>query len=89
MTFSLENLYDLYLQYPAISTDTRNLIPNSIFFALKGERFDANAFAASALDNGCVLAVVDDPNVAVGDRYILVDNVFQCLQNLAGHHRKQ
>jgi len=89
MTYSLESLYAQYLQHPAISTDTRNLLPNSIFFALKGERFDANAFAASALNNGCVLAVVDDPNVAVDNRYILVDDVTKCLQNLATHHRKQ
>ncbi|MCL2414832.1 MAG: UDP-N-acetylmuramoyl-tripeptide--D-alanyl-D-alanine ligase [Bacteroidales bacterium] len=89
MKSSLESLYALYLQHPAISTDTRSLIPNSIFFALKGERFDANAFAASALEEGCVWAVVDNPNVAVDDRYILVDNVFQSLQHLAIHHRKQ
>ncbi|MDR0438016.1 MAG: UDP-N-acetylmuramoyl-tripeptide--D-alanyl-D-alanine ligase [Bacteroidales bacterium] len=85
----LEGLYAQYLEHPIISTDTRNLIPNSIFFALKGERFNANAFAAFALDNGCVLAVVDDPNVAVDNRYILVDDVTTCLQDLATHHRKQ
>jgi len=89
MKFSLESLYAQYLKHPFISTDTRNLIPNSIFFALKGERFNANAFAASALDAGCVWAVVDDPKVAVDNRYILVDNVTKCLQNLATHHRKQ
>ena len=89
MTGSLENLYAQYLKHPFISTDTRSLIPNSIFFALKGERFNANAFAASALDNGCVLAVVDDPSVAVNNRYILVDDVLECLRNLAIHHRKQ
>jgi UDP-N-acetylmuramoyl-tripeptide--D-alanyl-D-alanine ligase len=77
------------LKHPFISTDTRNLKPNSIFFALKGDRFNANAFAASALDGGCLLAVVDDPNVAVDERYILVDDVTTCLQNLAAHHRKQ
>ncbi|MCL2417242.1 MAG: UDP-N-acetylmuramoyl-tripeptide--D-alanyl-D-alanine ligase [Bacteroidales bacterium] len=89
MRSSLENLYALYLQHPAVSIDTRNLIPNSIFFALKGERFDANVFAASALEKGCVWAVVDDPKIAVDDRYILVDDVLQCLQDLAIHHRKQ
>ena len=89
MNLSLESLYALYLEHPVISTDSRNLISNSIFFALKGERFDANAFAASALDGGCRWAVVDDPNVAVDDRYILVDDVTKCLQDLATHHRKQ
>ncbi|MCL2682815.1 MAG: UDP-N-acetylmuramoyl-tripeptide--D-alanyl-D-alanine ligase [Bacteroidales bacterium] len=89
MKSQLEGLYAQYLEHPIISTDTRNLIPNSIFFALKGEHFNANAFAASALDNGCVLAVVDDPKVAVDNRYILVDDVIKYLQDLATHHRKQ
>jgi len=86
---SLEKLYALYLQYPAVSTDTRNLISNSLFFALKGDRFNANAFSASALENGCVYAVVDDPSVVVDERYILVDDVAKTLQDLATHHRKQ
>ena len=86
---SLEKLYALYLQYPAVSTDTRNLIPNSLFFALKGDRFNANAFSASALENGCVYAVVDDPNVVADERYILVDDVTKTLQDLATFHRKQ
>ncbi|MCL2026856.1 MAG: UDP-N-acetylmuramoyl-tripeptide--D-alanyl-D-alanine ligase [Bacteroidales bacterium] len=89
MTYSLESLYAQYLKHPVISTDTRNLIPNSIFFALKGERFNANVFAGSALDGGCALAVVDDPNVAVDKRFFLVDDVLKALQNLAAHHRKQ
>jgi UDP-N-acetylmuramoyl-tripeptide--D-alanyl-D-alanine ligase len=89
MKFSIEGLYAEYLKHPTVSTDTRNLISNSIFFALKGDRFNANAFAAYALKQGCVLAVVDDPNVAVDHRYILVDDVTKCLQNLAAHHRKQ
>ncbi|MDR2907775.1 MAG: UDP-N-acetylmuramoyl-tripeptide--D-alanyl-D-alanine ligase [Bacteroidales bacterium] len=89
MAISIERLYALYLKHPIISTDTRKLSPNSIFFALKGDRFNANAFAASALDNGCSLAVVDDPSVATDERYILVDDVLTCLQNLAAYHRKQ
>jgi len=86
---SLEKLYALYLQYPAVSTDTRNLIPNSLFFALKGDRFNANAFSASALENGCVYAVVDDASVVADERYILVDDVAKTLQDLATFHRKQ
>ncbi|MDR1950829.1 MAG: UDP-N-acetylmuramoyl-tripeptide--D-alanyl-D-alanine ligase [Bacteroidales bacterium] len=89
MEVSIEGLYVQYLKHPIISTDTRKLIPNSIFFALKGDRFNANAFAASALDTGCALAVVDDPNVVTNNRYILVDDVTKCLQDLATFHRKQ
>ena len=89
MAFRIERLYAQFLKYRSISTDTRNLIPHAIFFALKGDRFNANAFAASALEQGCALAVVDDPKVAVDKRYILVDDVTQCLQDLAAYHRKQ
>jgi UDP-N-acetylmuramoyl-tripeptide--D-alanyl-D-alanine ligase len=55
---------------------------------LKGESFDGNLFAAKALEAGCSYAVVDDPTVQTDDRYILVDNVLQTLQQLATHHRQ-
>ncbi len=86
---SIESIYAHFLEHPVVSTDTRKLIPNSIFFALKGDRFNANAFAASALEQGCALAVVDDPNIVADERYIWVDDVLKCLQDLAAYHRKQ
>ena len=44
-----------------VTTDTRRCGPGKLFFALKGERFDGNAFASEALAAGCLGAVVDDP----------------------------
>ena len=43
-----------------------------MFFALTGPNFNANAFAAKALEDGCRFAVVDDPGVAVDERYLVV-----------------
>ena len=70
-----DKLYQLFLSHPEVTSDTRALIPNGIFFALKGGNFDGNQFAAQALEGGCAYAVVDNPAVVHGDRYILVDDV--------------
>lgn len=72
-----------------VSTDTRNISPGCLFFALKGDNFDANAFAASALEAGAAWAIVDDPAVKTDDRFIVVENVLETLQDLARHHRRQ
>ena len=53
---SIQQLYKLFLQYPLISTDTRKISAGSLIFALKGEKFDANTFAAKALEAGAAYA---------------------------------
>lgn len=85
----IKALYQDYLTSGKVSTDTRQIAPGSIFFALKGDRFNANAFAAEALTKGAYRAVVDEAAYAVDDRYILVDDVLTTLQQLARHHRDQ
>jgi len=82
------NLYSIYLQHPIICTDSRNCPSGSLFFALKGENFNANAFALPALEKGCAYAVVDQAEYALDDRFILVNNVLESLQQLALYHRK-
>lgn len=82
------DLYDLFLQYPVVTTDSRSCPENSIFFALKGDKFNANAFAADALGNGCSYAVIDDAGYATDDRFIVVPDVLKALQDLATLHRK-
>ena len=86
---NIKELYEQYLLHPQITTDTRDCPPGSIFFALRGETFNGNRFAHQALDNGCALAVVDDPSVVDDDRLILVDDVLTTLQALAAFHRHQ
>lgn len=83
------SLYQRFLEAGTVSTDTRQITPGSIFFALKGDRFNANEFAQQALANGARYAVVDEQKYAIDDRYILVDDVLQALQRLARHHRDQ
>ncbi|GAA4431251.1 UDP-N-acetylmuramoyl-tripeptide--D-alanyl-D-alanine ligase [Ravibacter arvi] len=88
----ISKIYDLFLGAGhgsgRISTDTRHLPQGCLFFALKGDHFDGNQFAAQALEKGAAYAVVDDPAVATSDRVILVDNVLEALQELARVHRK-
>lgn len=84
-----EQLYQLYLQHPVISTDTRKITPGSLFFALKGDNFDANTFAKQALESGATYAIIDNPDYQINEKYLLVANTLTALQDLARHHRKQ
>lgn len=87
----IQKLYTIYLEHPDVTTDSRRCPEGSIFFALKGDSFDGNRFAAKALEAGSAVAVVDDATVIPdGDeRYILVSDVLQALQALAAYHRQQ
>jgi UDP-N-acetylmuramoyl-tripeptide--D-alanyl-D-alanine ligase len=84
-----QQLYQLYLQHPVISTDTRKIDAGSIFFALKGDKFDANTFAQKAIETGATYAVIDNPEYQLGEQYLLVDDVLTTLQDLARYHRRQ
>ncbi len=85
----IEQLYEIFLRFPKISTDTRSIQENSIFFCLKGDNFDGNKFANEALKNGARYAVVDDKNLSENDNHVYVDDSLICLQKLAQHHRQQ
>ncbi|MEL7529664.1 MAG: UDP-N-acetylmuramoyl-tripeptide--D-alanyl-D-alanine ligase [Bacteroidota bacterium] len=85
-----KGLLDLFLRYQSVSTDTRKVKKGDMFFALKGDRFNGNLFAAQALEAGASHAIVDEAAVCVeGDaRYLLVDNVLLALQDLARAYRR-
>ena len=85
----LVQLYNRYLNSHSVSTDSRSVQSGDIFFALKGDNFDGNQYAFKALESGASVAVVDDPEVAVDDRYLLVPDGLRALQDLANYHRKQ
>jgi UDP-N-acetylmuramoyl-tripeptide--D-alanyl-D-alanine ligase len=85
----IQNLYQHYLKHPTISTDTRNISEGCIFFALKGEHFNANTFAEQALQHGAAYVVIDEEAYKLNERYILVPDVLTALQELARHHRQQ
>jgi UDP-N-acetylmuramoyl-tripeptide--D-alanyl-D-alanine ligase len=86
---TIEQLYTIYLKHPVISTDTRTITAGCLFFALKGESFDANTFASEALKQGAAFAIIDNREYAKNDQFILVEDVLTTLQNLAKHHRTQ
>lgn len=81
-------LHQRFLQAEAAFTDTRNVVENGMFFALKGENFNGNLFAKKALENGAKFAVVDQKINEQDPRIIVVENVLKTLQALAAYHRK-
>lgn len=86
---TIEQLYDIFRQYPSVQTDSRKLKAGDIFFALKGPNFNGNQFAAAALAAGSAYAVVDEPPATPDSRIIVVDDVLTTLQQLAKYHRQQ
>ncbi|WP_199271534.1 UDP-N-acetylmuramoyl-tripeptide--D-alanyl-D-alanine ligase [Cellulophaga sp. L1A9] len=85
----IEKLHELFLKFSTISTDTRKITKDCIFFALKGENFDGNTYAKKALESGAKYAIIDDDRFMEGDNdaTILVPDVLTCLQELANFHR--
>ncbi len=82
-----EHIYQLFRESAGVSTDSRTIIRNQIFFALWGENYNGNKFAAEALEKGASWAVIDDPAYET-EKTILVDDCLFELQALATHHRK-
>lgn len=89
MDFQVEFLYSKFLQSNGVSTDTRTIEEENMFFALSGPNFNGNLFAERALELGASFAVVDDPSVVKNSRYLLVDNTLEALQSLAKFHRSR
>ncbi len=86
---TIPELYDLYLQYPSVQTDTRKLKHRDLFFALSGPKYNGNQFALQALAAGASYAIVDENINSADERIIVVENVLSTLQELAKHHRQQ
>jgi UDP-N-acetylmuramoyl-tripeptide--D-alanyl-D-alanine ligase len=84
----IEEIHSLFLKHPLVSTDTRNIIPDSIFFALKGSNFNGNTFATEALEKGAAYSIVDEIIPTKNEKIIVVEDVLKCLQDLATFHRK-
>ena len=87
----IKELYKLYQQHPCITTDSRDCPEGSIFLALKGESFDGNKFALSALEKGCSYAIVDSEEFrkTQNSKLIVVDDCLQTFKDLAREHRRQ
>jgi UDP-N-acetylmuramoyl-tripeptide--D-alanyl-D-alanine ligase len=85
----IASLYQLYLKSGKVSTDTRQIAPGSLFFAIKGPKYNANAFAQEALSKGASYAVVDEKEYVIGEQTILVQDGLTALQQLATYYRDQ
>ena len=86
---SVKELHKLFLKSSGVITDSRQIKLNSIFFALKGDNFDGNEYAKSAIEKGASFAVIDNQTYCLNKKYIVVDDVLSCLQELSQYHRKQ
>lgn len=86
---SLEQLYNLFLKHPVITTDSRNCSAGSIFFALKGEQFNGNDFVQQVLAAGCAYAVCDEDRCWTDERCLLTEDCLGTLQALAARHRQE
>jgi len=86
---TIEQLYEVYRKHPVICTDTRKISKSCMFFALKGDHFNGNEFAHQAIESGAAYAIIDEEKYAVNEHFILVSDVLETLQDLAGYHRRQ
>lgn len=83
----IESLYLKFLESNSVSTDTRKLPKDCMYFALKGDNFDGNKFVPQAFEGGAKYCVIDNENALVNKHCILVDDVLTTLQQLATYHR--
>ncbi|MDR2937789.1 MAG: UDP-N-acetylmuramoyl-tripeptide--D-alanyl-D-alanine ligase [Prevotellaceae bacterium] len=85
---AIEQLHEKFLASTGACTDSRKLFAGCMFFALKGDSFNGNAYAAAAIEQGATFAVVDEEVNAPAEKIIRVENVLKSLQELATFHRK-
>ncbi|MGB8705852.1 MAG: UDP-N-acetylmuramoyl-tripeptide--D-alanyl-D-alanine ligase [Gillisia sp.] len=83
----IEKLHQLFLESAGVTTDSRNILDGGIFFALKGDNFNGNAFASKALEKGAKYAVIDEKEYAENEDCILVKDSLKALQKLANFHK--
>ena len=85
----MNSLYNIFLQCGRVETDTRRIDPGSMFFALKGDNFDANQMVGEALEKGAGHVVTSNPLFKGNPRVTYVANPLETLQRLAAFHRSQ
>ena len=86
---TIEELYNIFLRYPTVETDTRRIKKGSIFFALKGPNFNGNDYVKQAFESGADYCICDEQTDFIDTRIIYVENVLATLQDLAKYHRMQ
>ena len=84
---TIQEIHSLFLKCTSVTIDTRKIAMHSLFIALKGERYDANAFAKEALEKGATYVIIDNPDYFINEKTILVEDSLKTLQELAKFHR--
>ncbi|MCW2117824.1 UDP-N-acetylmuramoyl-tripeptide--D-alanyl-D-alanine ligase [Flavobacterium sp. 7A] len=84
---NISAIHNLFLKCSSVSIDTRKIELNSMFVAIKGERFDANTFAKEALDRGASYVIIDNDSYYIDERTIIVEDSLIALQELSKFHR--
>ncbi len=89
-TKMIETIYQHFTKVYRISTDSRKIEDGAVFFALKGENFDANDFALQVAEEGkASLVIADRKDLPKHERILIVDDALKALQQLAQYHRQQ
>jgi UDP-N-acetylmuramoyl-tripeptide--D-alanyl-D-alanine ligase len=87
---AIETIYQHFQKAYKVSTDSRKIEQDAVFFALKGENFDANDFALQVAEAGVAsLVVADRKDLPKHERILIVDDTLKALQDLAAYHRQQ
>jgi UDP-N-acetylmuramoyl-tripeptide--D-alanyl-D-alanine ligase len=86
---SIKELYEVFQKHPKISTDSRQIEEDCLYFALKGEKFNGNEFASEALKKGAAFSIIDEKFYQFDERCLLVKDVLNSLQELSRHHRER
>ena len=86
---TIPQLYKYFLACSQVSTDTRQISKDCFFIALKGDKFDGNTFAKTALEQGAKYVVVSAAELVTDERFVLVEDTLVALQQLANYHRRQ
>jgi len=86
---SISDIYEKYIECGyQVSTDSRNIIPNSLFICLKGQSFDGNRFALESLEKGAKYVITENESLK-NNGVIIVKDSNQALTDLAIYHAKQ
>ena len=88
---SIPEIYKIFISSTGISVDSRTIIKNKLFFSLKGPNFNGNKFAIEALKKGAKYSIIDEyqKETKNNNKLILVNDVLECLKDLANFHRKK
>lgn len=85
---NIQQLYPYFLKSTSVTTDSREISTGSMFFGLKGEKFNGNEFVEQAIESGAWCAVTDEiERENQSKRIFFVKNTLTALQELARYHR--